>query len=254
MKKIMITAPVHQDAKIFKEYLWSLNRLIIPNGYIVDKYFYLHNADNLKKFLQPNEYEVFKDDTKVEHTNTHIWTQNNFTVVSKMRTKALERARELKYDYIFSVDSDTILCKTTLQELIEDNLPFVSKLHWTPWDSNHPEILGPNCYDGRNSQGQIIFFKSPEKYKIPGIYEVGSAGGCNLISSKIFNHPEINYYPIPILRSSFWEDFAFATRCKSVIPEIKFYIDTNNPVKHLYHKIDFDNWIKGEKEKWEKEF
>ena len=51
MKKILITAPVHQNIKVFKEYLWSLNRLIIPEGYEVHKYFYLHNADNLKKFL-----------------------------------------------------------------------------------------------------------------------------------------------------------------------------------------------------------
>ena len=33
MKKILITAPVHQDIKIFKEYLWSLDRLEIPEGY-----------------------------------------------------------------------------------------------------------------------------------------------------------------------------------------------------------------------------
>lgn len=251
MKKIMITAPVHQDAKIFREYLWSLNRLEIPEGYTIDKYFYLHNADNLKKFLQPNEYEVFKDETKVEHTNTHIWTQDNFNVVSKMRTKALERARELKYDYVFSIDSDTILHKSTLKELLEHNLPFISKLHWTAWDINYPENIGPNCYDGRSAEGRIIFFLSPERFKEPGVYEVGSAGGCNLISKDIFNYKEINYYPIPILRSSCWEDFAFAVRCKCVIPNIHFYLDTKNPVKHLYHNSNYENWINMEKKTWD---
>lgn len=254
MKKILITAPVHQDIKIFKEYLWSLNRLEIPEGYEIHKYFYLHNADNLKKFLQPNEYEIIKDNIEVEHTNTHIWKQDNFNIVAEMRTKALIKAREEKYDYIFSVDSDTILCKTTLKELLECNLPFVSKLHWTIWDINHPEYIGPNCYDGRSAEGKIIFFLSPDRFKIPEIYEVGSAGGCNLISKDIFNHKEINYYPIPILKSSHWEDFAFATRCKCVIPNIHFYLDARNPVKHLYHKSDYENWINMEKKIWEKEF
>ena len=112
MKKILITAPVHQEARIFKEYLWSLNRLIIPEGYTVQKHFYLHNTDNLKKFLQLNEYVTFKDDTKVEESNiTHIWKQENFSAVAKMRTKALEYARDNNFDYIFSVDSDVILHK-----------------------------------------------------------------------------------------------------------------------------------------------
>ena len=171
-----------------------------------------------------------------------------------MRTKALEYARENNFDYVFSIDSDTILCKTTLNELLSFNLPFVSKLHWSYWINGDEKSKGPNCYDGRTSQGQILFFNSPEKFNIPGLYEVGSAGGCNLISKEIFQHPEITYYPIPILKSSCWEDFAFATRCKCVIPNITFFIDTNNPVKHLYHKSDFDKWIKEEKEKWKKEF
>ena len=61
MKKILITAPVHQDEETFKEYLWSLNRLEIPDNYEIHKYFYLHNSKNLKKFLNLNEYEIFKD-------------------------------------------------------------------------------------------------------------------------------------------------------------------------------------------------
>ena len=254
MKKILITAPVHQDIKIFKEYLWSLDRLEIPEDYKIHKYFYLHNTGNLKKFLQSNEYETINDEVKIEHTNTHIWKSENFNIVAEMRTKALIKAREENYDYIFSVDSDTILCKTTLIELLECNLPFVSKLHWTNWDINQPDYYGPNCYDGRDVQERIIFFSSPENFKKPGIYEVGSAGGCNLISKEIFKHPEINYYPIPILKSSHWEDFAFATRCKCVIPNIHFYLDSRNPVKHLYHNTDYEKWIKEEKKIWEKEF
>ena len=34
MKKVLITAPVHQNEDIFKEYLWSLNRLFIPENVV----------------------------------------------------------------------------------------------------------------------------------------------------------------------------------------------------------------------------
>lgn len=255
MKKIMITAPVHQDAKIFREYLWSLNRLEIPEGYIVDKYFYLHNADNLKKFLQSNEYEIFKDDTKVEQNDiTHIWKTENFSAVAQMRTKALERARELEYDYIFSVDSDVILHKESLIDLINEQKDAIAKIYWTAWDSNQPWNLMPNCYDGRKKNGQIFYFRNIENYKIIGTYPTEITGAAILISSKIFNKTEINYYPIDLLSQSYWEDLAFCTRCKCVIPDLQFYINTLHPAKHLYRKEDCDKWIKWEKDLWEKEF
>ena len=251
----MITAPVHQDAKIFREYLWSLDRLEIPEGYSVDKYFYLHNADNLKKFLQPNEYEIFKDNTKVEQSNiTHIWNPKNFSAVAQMRTKALERARQLQYDYIFSVDSDVILHRESLIDLINEQKDAIAKIYWTAWDNNQPWNLMPNCYDGRDGQGKIIYFDDYNKYKIIGTYETGVTGATILISSKIFNEPLIDYYPIKILSSSYWEDFAFCTKCKCIIPNIKFYIDTIHPALHLYRKEDYEIWIKEEKKIWEKEF
>ena len=255
MKKILITAPIHQDIKVFKEYLWSLNRLIIPEGYEVHKYFYLHNAGNLKKFLQPNEYEIFNDNTKIEKNEiTHIWKQENFSAIAQMRTKALEKARKEKYDYIFSVDSDVILHKETLIDLSSKNKEIIAKIYWTPWNSNEPWNLMPNCYDGRNKNGQIFYFNDVNQYKVIGLYEVGVTGAAILISSRIFQHKEITYYPIKMLSTSFWEDYAFCTRCRCVIPDIKIYIDTIHPAHHLYHTEDYNNWIKGEKEKWEKEF
>lgn len=254
MKKILITAPVHQDAKVFKEYLWSLNRLIIPEGYEIQKYFYLHNSNNLKKFLQNDEYEIFEDNTKVEQNeNTHIWKPENFKAVCQMRTKALEKARELKCDYLFTVDSDIILHKNTLIDLISRQKDLISKIYWTAWDNRYPWIVMPNFYDGRNKEGKIIYTQGIENYKLIGVYPIGMTCGPLLISSKIFNEPLITYYPIDILSQSYWEDYAFCTRCKCVIPDIQIYVDAIHPAKHLYRKEEVDKWFKWEKEKWIKE-
>lgn len=255
MKKILITAPIHQDIKIFKEYLWSLNRLEIPEGYEIHKYFYLHNAENLKKFLQPDEYEIFKDNTKIEENDrTHIWRQENFSAVSQMRTKALQKAREENFDYIFSVDSDVILHKKSLIDLIFEQKDAIAKMYWTAWDSNQPWNYMPNCYDGKDENGRIIYFNNLNNYKSIGTHETGVTGAAILISSRIFKEPLITYYPIEILSTSYWEDFAFCTRCKCVIPDIKFYIQNFHPAKHLYRKEDYENWIKKEKDIWKKEF
>lgn len=255
MKKILITAPVHQDAKIFREYLWSLNRLEIPEGYEIYKHFYLHNADNLKKFLQQNEYEVFKDETKIEENDiTHIWRQENFNAVAQMRTKVLEYARNNNFDYIFSVDSDIILHKKTLIDLLSREKDIISKIYWTAWDSTKPWIVMPNCYDGRKKNGQIVYNNNFNEYKIIGTYLVGVTGATILISSKIFNNSLIDYYPIDMLSQSYWEDYAFCTKCKCIIPEIQIYIDTIHPANHLYNKEKIDEWFKWEKKKWEKEY
>lgn len=254
MKKILITAPVHQDAKVFKEYLWSLNRLNIPEGYTTEKHFYLHNADNLKKFLQPDEYEIFKDDTEVQQSDiTHVWTKKNFSSVAQMRTKALEYARENNFDYIFSVDSDVILHKNTIIDLLSRNTDIIAKIYWTAWDANKPWLLMPNCYDSRRKSGQITYSVGIDTYKIIGVYQTGVTGAAILISSRIFNNPLITYYPIDMLSQSYWEDFAFSCRCRCIIPDIQFYIDTVHPAKHLYRKEEIDKWFKGERKKWEKE-
>ena len=254
MKKILITAPVHQDTEIFKEYLWSLNRLKIPEDYIVQKHFYLHNADHLRKLLQPNEYVIFNNKAEVQQNDkTHIWHQENFNAVAQMRTRALEYAKNNDFDYIFSVDSDVILHKNTLIDLLAREKDVIAKIYWTAWDSNEPWNMMPNCYDGRRKSGQIFYKNGIGQYKIIGTYPTEVTGAAILISSRIFNNSLISYYPIEMLSQSYWEDLAFSCRCKCLFPDIQFYIDTIHPAKHLYRKEDYNKWIKQEKKIWEKE-
>jgi len=253
MKKILITAPVRQDIRIFKEYLWSLNRLNIPEDYEVHKYFYLHNSGELKKFLKPDEYEIVTDDTILELNNrTHMWRAENFKAVAAMRSMALQKARKENYDYVFSVDSDIILRKNSLLDLIEDNKDVVGKIWWTCYDQQYPWSIFPSCYDGRDVQGRIIV--DTFKIKQIGLHEIGTVCGCTLISKKVFENEFINYYPIKNLSSSNWEDYAFSTRTHIVLPAVKFYIDTRYPVKHLYRISDYEKWKKEEKELWEQKY
>lgn len=251
MKKILITAPIYQDIKIFKEYLWSLSKLIIPEGYEVYKYFYLYNTEKFKKFLQPNEYEIFDNKIELKKNNfSYVWEQKDFDAISEMRTKALVKAREENYDYVFNVDGDIILHKNTLIDLISENKEIISKIYWTAYNKEKPWDMIPNCYDELNREHKMVYKNNLIHYKFIGTYEVGVTSGAVLISSKVFNEPLINYYPIKILSSSHLEDYSFCVKCKCILPDIKIYINTLRPAKHLYTEEDYNNWIKWEKKEW----
>lgn len=249
MKKVLITAPVHQDENIFKEYLWSLNRLIKPNNVEVKKFFYLHNCENLKKFLNEDEYLILNDDSSFLVTEKrHMWKNENFSAVAKMRTLALEKARNENFDYVFSVDSDVLLNPITLQTLIHDNKDIVGNIYWTDFDGKG--ILLPNCYDAEN------MYYDPKKggldrLKIMGIYNIGVVGACTLIGKRVIENPYINYYPIENLTMTKWEDQAFITRARCLIDDITICVDTRIPARHLYRQSEYQDWIK-EKEEYYK--
>lgn len=246
MKRVLITAPVHQNEDIFKEYLWSLDRLFIPENVEVKKFFYLHNCENLKNLLNPDEFMVLNDDSTFNVTEkTHMWKNENFSAVAKMRTMSLEKAREENFDYIFSVDSDVLLNPITLSLLINDNKDIVGNIYWT--DFNGKGFLLPNCYDQENcqfdnSQGGL------ERFKIMGLYNVGVVGACTLIGKRIIENKYINYFPIKNITSTKWEDQAFITRVRCLIDDVTICVDTRYPARHLYRQSEYELWIKDKQE------
>ena len=184
-KKILITAPVHQTEEIFIEYLNSIHNLIIPNGYECNLFFYLHNCPELKKYLKDDEYTEILDNSKYE-IFSHKFKKDNYSALSYMRTAALQKAREENYDYVFSVDSDVILHKDNLKELLQDEKDIVAKMYWTIFDSNLPYYAMPNCYDYIDYEGRRIFKRGINSLKFLGIYEMGVVGACTLILFFLF--------------------------------------------------------------------
>ena len=249
MKRVLITAPVHQDEGIFQEYLWSLNRLFIPKDVEVKRFFYLHNCENLKKFLQEDEYAILNDESSfVVNETTHMWKNENFSAVARMRTMGLSRAREHNFDYAFSVDSDVLMNPMTLKLLIDDNKDIVGNIYWT--DFNGKGVLLPNCYDYENVQfNQNI--GGLTRLKIMGLYDIGVVGACTLIGKRVVQNELINYFPISNISSTKWEDQAFITRARCLIPDITVCIDTRYPARHLYRQSEYELWMKDKREYYE---
>lgn len=245
-KRILIAAPVRQKPEIFKEYLNSLNHLIIPKGYNADKFFYLHNCPELSEFLQPNEYELLKDDSKLLKEKNHqkIWTEKNFKALYQIRTALLRKTAQENYDYLFTVDSDILLHPKTLTLLLQDNKEIVGNILWTKMDNKISAICGKDEEWGAYSEETL------EVLKTPGLYPIGWTCACLLISSKVCNNEKISYWPISNVDNTGCEDYAFCLRFKCNFPNEQIWIDTRLPARHLYHEKDYLRWME-EKNRYE---
>lgn len=242
-KKILITAPVHQNIAVFREYLFSLSHLFVPNGYETYFYFYLHNCSELKKLLKENQYEEILDNSKYEYFS-HEFKNENYSALSYMRTAPLQKAREENYDYIFSVDSDVLVHPKCLQYLLEDNQDIVGMINWSKTLSG--DKIVPNCYDLEYWR----WWEDNSILKQKGVYERGIISATVLLGPRIIQNEKINYYPIPNIECSQWEDYALSLKAHIAIPDLKMSLDTRLPCRHLYREKDYKRWIK-DKEKYE---
>lgn len=138
--KTLVCAPVRQDEKVFQYYLKSLDNL---EGSF-DRYFLLHNSPDLKKYLNFNEYQEYFSSNEYSYLK-HQWNSFNLTDVCKMKNILLKKALEEEYDYIFLVDSDTILHPKTLTHLIGRKKDIVGEILWTKWPGSNN--FSPNLWD-----------------------------------------------------------------------------------------------------------
>ena len=235
-KRILIAAPINEQEKIFKEYLNSLNSLKIPSNYTIDKFFILPKMSNLSSFLNPNEYIYENNNFTIE--NKYNWNKEKLYNIAILRTLILEKARKEKYDYLFTVDSDVILHPNTLKYLLNLNLPIVTELVWTKILSNITAL------DGKYEGGQLFKDKN---YTIPGLYEINWGGIITLIHSSIFNINTINYYPIKEVIGEYNDNWSLFCKIYCHFPELKVYMDTTYPGRHLNSNETYERWIKERK-------
>lgn len=234
MTRVLIGAPVRQKPHIFGAYLASLDRLIIPDGVEVDRYFILHGCPELEPTLRPSDGRRLVTATDAYEVDgaTHEWRTSNFMAVASMRNALLEQARAGGYDYLWMVDSDLILQPQTLAVLLSRKREIVSEIFWTRWTPDSEP--GPNCWDyDFCSYGDGGIYR----YKTVGIHRTGGTGACILISRDVLEHKCINYAPLYNVSFSGWEDRAFCIR--AVAHGYKLWVDTTCPALHLYRETDY---------------
>ena len=227
--KVLITAPLKQDVRIFREYQNSLDALIVPDGAEVDRFFVVNDCLEIIPEIKGNYEIVNTGDLYKKTNNNHLWTHENLSKMHELRNRTIKAAEG--YDYWFSVDTDLVLHPLTLKTLLEADKDIVSELFWTNgWC---------NAWLWDQSSGML------DEWKKPGLYQVGMTGACTLVKRKVFD-AGVDYSPIPCINKALWgEDRHFCIRAACY--GFEMWADSHYPAEHLYTEAAYQNYIRGKK-------
>ena len=224
--RVLIAAPLRQERKIFRAYQDSLDALVIPDGVTVDRFFVVNDCEGIIPEIC-GDYAVRNTGDRYEKThNDHLWTHDNLTKMHGLRQMTVERALEGGYDYLFSVDTDLVLKPETLATLLAADKDIVSELFWTNgWC---------NAWMCDQSAGMS------EKWKTPGLYQVGMTGACMLVKRRVLE-AGVDYLPIPNIVKCLWgEDRHFCI--KAAVMGFELWTDSHCPPDHLYTEKAYQEW------------
>lgn len=233
--KILLTAPLRQEPKVFEEYQWSLDRLIIPDGVTVDRFFVVNDCPEVIPHIRNAAYITHDTQDAYRKTETtHLWTNGNLNKMSDLRNITIQYMLLKGYDYWLSADTDLVLDPHTVEVLLAANKDIVAEVFWTLNDAG----LWSNAwmYDQTDQDGQ------QEKWMEPGLYKVGMTGALMLCKRRVFE-AGVGYARIPNIRNAvFGEDRHFCIR--AACAGFDLWLDTHCPARHLYTENEYQEWLK----------
>ena len=224
--RVLIAAPLKQDVGIFREYQESLDRLIVPDGVTVDRFFVVNDCDEVIPEIRGDYTVINTGDVYEKQINDHTWTRDNLDKMPLLRNACIQRVLDGGYDYLFSIDTDLVLQPETLVTLLDADKDIVSEIFWTNGWCN------AWMYD--QSRGML------EEWQTPGLYRCGMTGALTLHKAEVFR-AGANYSRIPNL--SLWgEDRWFCIRAACL--GFEFWVDSHFPATHLYTEAEYQTFMR----------
>ncbi len=235
MKRILITAPLRQDADVFREYQKGLDALQIPEGYEVSRFFVVNDCPEVIPEIRDAEYIIADNNEAYEKThNDHLWTMSLMWRMAELRNLTIRTMLDGGYDYWFSVDTDIVLDQWTLYHLLEADKDIVSEIFWT---------VAPNGREWCNAWMVDQSAGMREEWKKPGLYRVGMTGACTLVKRKVFE-AGVDYSRIPNIETALrGEDRHFCVR--AACAGFEMWIDSHAPATHLYTRELYEKFMAG---------
>ena len=232
MKRILITAPLRQDPDIFEAYQDGLDRLEIPEGYEVSRFFVVNDCDEVIPRIRNAEYETAENrEEYVKTGNDHLWTLDLMAKMSELRNRTIRKMLDGGYDYWFSVDTDIVLDPRTLKILTAADKDIVSEIFWTQ---------APNGRYWCNAWMYDQSMGMDEGWRKPGLYRVGMTGACTLVKRGVFEKG-VDYTPIENIKTALrGEDRHFCVR--AACAGLEMWIDSRCPATHLYTRRIFEEY------------
>ena len=256
LREILIGMPVNEDIDILETVIKALNNLYLSDSkgiyYDISCMFVLHNDENgimrdliREKTIYTSHIVDYNNKTKYKKDEyTHHWSEDNFEDVVNMKNRILKYARDNVFDYLFLLDSDIIINKNTLCDLIKFDKDMISNIFWTKWNKELDEQ--PNFWDADSyafHPKKIELLQTKKLSSGDEIIKVGGTGACTLLKSIIFKNELINFTQLSNVSFSRWEDRAFCIKATVFNHDIYTYI--KEPVIHLYRKSDLIKYKNG---------
>lgn len=233
--KILLTAPLKQSPGIFEAYQDSIDRLIIPDGVELDRFYVVNDCPEIVDQIR-GDYVVRDTGDVYEKThNDHIWTDENLCKMPMLRNLTIKAALDGGYDYWWSVDTDLVLDPNTLTALLEADKDIVSEVFWTQSKAGGWWCNGW-MYDQADADGRLPQWTSP------GLYQVGMTGALTLVKTQVFS-AGVSYDPIPNIRKALWgEDRWFCIR--AAVLGFEMWLDTHYPATHLFTEQIYQDYVR----------
>lgn len=234
MIRILITAPLKRDPKIFSEYQESLDNLIIPEGFSADRFFIVNDCQEVIPYIHKARYITYDSEPGEAQEAEHDWKWPVLKRMCNMRNMSIQFMLRYGYDYWLSADTDLILNRHTLEYLLAANKDIVSEVFWT----NGKQGLWCNAwmYDDGDVNGMW------KQWQTPGLYQVGGTGALMLVKRRVFE-AGVGYARIPNIRKALTgEDRFFCVRAACAGFDI--WMDTNAPARHLYTEAEYNEYMK----------
>lgn len=233
MKKILVTAPLRQDADVFREYQKGLDALQIPEGYEVSRFFVVNDCPEVIPEIRDAEYIIADNNEAYEKThNDHLWTMSLMWRMAELRNMTIRKALTGGYDYWFSVDTDIVMDQWTLYHLLDADKDIVSEIFWT---------VAPNGREWCNAWMVDQSAGMREEWKKPGLYRVGMTGACTLVKRKVFE-AGVDYSRITNIETALrGEDRHFCVR--AACAGFEMWIDSHAPAAHLYTRELYEKFM-----------
>jgi len=247
--KILLGSCVRQEPTVLTYHLKTLLNLDIPPGVEIE-YAYVNDSgstevEDILYELLPG-VQVLPSDPRPDKaiynvgSTTHNWSAETFDHLAKQKQKLLDYAVENKFDFIFLVDTDLLLDRSTLKSALSTKKGLISSVFWTQWQNGNPDSLGPQVWlrNPYNQQGmgmsQGVFWKRLVDRKITRIY---GGGACHLVHKSSLEK-DIRYYPrLPGLpNDGMWqgEDRTFAILAQQLHQHQ--FADPWPDIFHAYHQ------------------
>lgn len=241
--KILITAPLRQDPKIFDEYQRGLDGLIVPDGFEADRFFVVNDCPEVIPHIRNAAYITHDTGDEYRKTeNNHIWTAANFSKMSNLRNMTIQYMLARGYDYWLSADTDLVLNPHTLEYLLAADKDIVSEVFWTVSACG----LWCNAWMWDQYDADTEHF---EQWKQPGLYPVGMTGALTLVKRRVFE-AGVGYAAIPNIRRALnGEDRHFCVR--AACAGFGMWLDTHVPAVHLYSEDIYQDYIRRREERAE---